>query len=131
MKNLYLDPITKDLALTIDFDLRLTQNNSEYVSQKIENKLLFFLGEWFLNYELGIPYLEYNPALEQKNDFFIFTKNPDLNIVNSLLIAEINSIEEVEEIVEFTSQLDTTLRQLNVDFIVKITNGTIEGSVTI
>lgn len=109
MKNLYLDEITKDLSLNDKNDLRITQNKTEFVSQKIENKLSFFLGEWWLNVDLGLPYFQ-----------SIFKKNPDLNLINSLYIAEINSIDEIEEILEFETTFDTALRIFNVNFKVKI-----------
>ena len=55
MKNLYLDAVEKDLTLTTGKNLRLTVDASEFISQKIENVLLFFQGEWFLDVDQGIP----------------------------------------------------------------------------
>ena len=40
MKNLYLDYTGTDLTLTTGKNLRLTENNTEYIAQKIENKFL-------------------------------------------------------------------------------------------
>jgi len=119
MKSLYLDPITKDLAITSTGNLRFTQTDTEYVAQKIETKLSFFIGEWWLNVDLGIPYYEQ-----------ILVKNPDLNIVNGLFIRELNSIPEIVEIVSFNASFDTSARKYSANFEVRIESGEIiEGSV--
>ena len=114
-RSIYLDPVTKDLALTSTKNLRLTTTNGEYVAQKIETVLSFFLGEWFLDYTEGTPYFE-----------SIFKKNPDLNLVNTALRNRIvNKIEEVEEIIKFETEFDTSLRQYSLDLEVRSITGDI------
>jgi len=131
MKNLYLDEITKDLSLTEDKNLRFTVNNSEFVSQKIENKLLFFKGEWFLDYQAGIPYLAKNNEDRDNPEKNIFVKNPDFELVNTIFREAIANIEEIEEIVKFETEYNNALRKYNVNFTVKIKDETINGSVSI
>jgi hypothetical protein len=108
-KNLYQDEITKDLILDSNKNLKLTSTLQEYVSQKIENKLRFLKGEWFLNVDLGVPYFE-----------TIFKKNPDINLINTIFIREIRSIEEVIEIIKFETDYDSSLRSFSIDLEVKI-----------
>ncbi len=120
-KNLYLDFTTKDMALTADKNLRLTSTLTEFVSQKIENLLSYFYGEWFLNFEGGIPYFEK-----------IFTKNPDINLVNTILLRQIKTIDEIIEIIKFETIFDVALRTFSVDFEVKASDGEIvEGTFSI
>lgn len=113
-KNLYLDVITKDLTLTTQKNLRLTSDLSEFVSQKIENILKYFYGEWFLNFEGGIPYFE-----------IIFTKNPDLNLINTILLRQIKTITEIIEIITFTSDFNASQRSLSIELKVKVSDGSI------
>lgn len=113
-KNLYLDESDKDLILTTEKNLRLTDSLTEFVSQKIENKLLFFKEEWFLDYEKGIPYFEN-----------IFIKNPDINLINSIFLREIRTINEIEEILKFEIEYNSQSRTFNIDFEVKATDGAI------
>ena len=55
MKNLYIDPDTNDIALSA-YNLRVTKNTTEFLSQKIENVLKTIAGEVFANEFLGLPY---------------------------------------------------------------------------
>jgi len=123
-KNLYLETTGDKDITTINNNLRFTENIVELVSQKIENKFLFFKGEWFLNYELGLPYFEEEG--ESKN---ILGKNPNLNYLNSLSLAEINSIEEIEKVNEFILDLDNSTRTLTINFSVQAFDTTIEGEI--
>jgi hypothetical protein len=117
-KNLYLDETTKDLTLTINKNLKLTSTLTEFVSQKIENLLSYFYEEWFLNYEGGIPYFEK-----------IFTKNPDLNLVNTILLRQIKTIDEIIEIIKFETTFDTSTRTFLGEYEVKASDGEIvEGT---
>lgn len=122
MRNLYLDPATYDLVVTDVFNLRFTTNLTEYVSQKIENTLSLFQGEWFLDQEAGIPYYDR-----------ILIKGADLNDVNSIFIAAVSSIPEVDEIVEFDTTYDNSLRKYTVTFKVMAseTGEEVEGAVTV
>lgn len=113
-KNLYLDENTKDLVLTTNKNLKLTSTLTEFVSQKIENLLLFFKEEWFLDYEKGVPYFEN-----------VFTKNPDINLINTIFLREIKSISEVEEILNFETTYTSSTRTYTIDFEVKASDGTI------
>jgi hypothetical protein len=113
-KNLYQNEITKDIEIDANKNLRFTTTLQEYISQKIENKLRFLKGEWFLNTDLGIPYFE-----------TIFKKNPDINLINTIFIREIRSIEEVIEIIKFETNYDVSLRTFSINLEVKIYDGSV------
>jgi hypothetical protein len=123
MKNLYLNTLEYDLTVE-DFNLKLTSTLTEYVGQKIENTLSTFNGEWFLNFELGIPYYSR-----------ILIKNADLSDVNNILLTAIAGINEVQEILEFDTTFDGTERKYTVEFKVVASDGieeeTIEGTVPV
>jgi len=122
MKNLFLDSLNYDLTLTTDFNLRFTSNLTEFVSQKIENVLSTFQGEWFLDVDLGIPYFDR-----------ILIKKADLDDVNNIFLIAITSISEVQEVIEFNTTFDGATRKYTVTFKVRAedVDAPIEGEVTI
>lgn len=123
--NFFLDEITKDMEIQSNNNLRLTENNTEFVSQKLENVLMFFLGEWWLNPSLGIPYLSRDESERNDNTKNIFVKNPDFNFINNIFISAILGVEGVLEIEKFEPELDTATRIFSLFFTVKETTGEI------
>lgn len=107
-RSLYIDPATRDIA-TENFNLRFTKTLTEYTSQKIESKLKTFLDEWFLDRDIGLPYFQR-----------IFKKKADLDDIDSIFRTEINSLDEVVEILEFTTDYNNALRKYSVTFKAKI-----------
>jgi hypothetical protein len=97
-KNLYLNPNTNDIEIK-DFNLRMTINIVEYVSQKIENTLKTFKDEWFLNPDIGIPFYDR-----------ILIKQADLNDVNSIFQKAVLDITEVSELLSFTTEFEGASR---------------------
>ena len=121
MRNLSLDTTTYDLAVGLDYNLTFTTTDSEFAAQKIGNKLRTFLGEWFLDRDLGIPFYDR-----------ILIKQADLNDVNNLFLMAIKSVEEVEEVISFETDFNGSTREYTINFTVKITTGeTVEGSVEV
>ena len=96
----------------VDRDFFLTVDTSRYVAQKLRVRLSFFRGEWYLNAEKGIPYYDE-----------ILVKNPNLNFIEDLLKAEISTVPEVEELLDFVLEYEGTTRELSVTFTVRITSG--------
>jgi hypothetical protein len=101
MKNIYIDPESYDFALD-NYNLRLTTTETEYWSQKIENNVQINLGEYFLDRDKGIPYFGPNGQIMQKN--------PDLNLVQSLLVNEITNIDGINNVSSFVADFDRANR---------------------
>jgi len=117
MKNLYLDPNTYDLTLQ-NYNLRVTQNMSEFLSQKIENTLKTIAGEFFANETIGVPYFT-----------DILGKKRDLATVTSIFRNQVLSISEVSEIIEFTTDYEPVTREFSIDYSVKaIDDTTVTGT---
>jgi hypothetical protein len=122
-KNLYLDPSTYDLVLDGSFNLRVTTTFTEWLSQKLENRLKTFEGEWFANYLIGIPFIG-----------TILVKNPNITQVNAIFKDEILSTEGVKEIIKFEVTFDTSTRKYIIsDLQVRSTEGDIVnlGEITV
>ena len=119
-KNFYLDPITKDLVIQ-DFNLRLTATTTEWLSQKIENRLKTFYGEWFADATIGIKYFR-----------DILKKQPNLDQVNTIFRNAIINTEGVQSIDEFNVDFNSSTRTYQIDFVVTAEDGeTVESSLTI
>ena len=115
MKDFKIDANNNLVATS--FQLGFTALAIDYVIQKLQIKLRTFLGEYFLDTTIGVPYFE---------DFLI--KNPDLDLIGSLLKKQIYSITEVKQITKFLLQYNNVARQLVVTFAVSLTSGESGGS---
>ena len=66
----------------------LLDDKAQCAAQKIRNRLLFFLGEWFLDTRLGVPWFQ-----------SILVKNPDIPIVTQIIRQVILSVPSITAIV--------------------------------
>lgn len=102
-----------DLALNAQsHDLLLTStngfmiiDNAERVAQQIKTTLLLFKGEWFLNINFGVPYLEQ-----------VLIKNPRLNNIRSLMISKIKEVPGVQEVDRMDLYYNRARRTLLIDY---------------
>ena len=111
------------MALKIDeltTDIKLTNGKFEevsgiqFVGQRVKDALFTFQGEWFLDTEFGVPYLE--SILGQK------TQN--LAVVGAILKSEIRSVIEGDAVLtSFQLTHDTSTREMKVSFIIKDAEG--------
>jgi hypothetical protein len=88
-----------DLALGKDQDLTLI-DGAESVRQQIEIMLLTFLGEWFLDTDVGIPYFER-----------ILIKSPDRAQIEAILRAKVIAIDGVDQVTELDIQYEAATRR--------------------
>lgn len=114
--------LTTDIILdeeTHDIDLsrggKLHSSNTKSLGQKIKISILMRKGEWPRNVNLGVPYSE----------GFFETKN-NKAVIDSYLRGHILKVDGVETLQDFRSILNNK-RQLEVEFTVKTTSGTIEN----
>lgn len=96
---------SNDLVIK-DNDLMLI-DNAERVAQQIQISLNFWLGEWFLNTNEGVPYLEY-----------ILVKNPNENHIRQILTEAIENIEGVETVKSMELTFERVKRVLTVNYTV-------------
>lgn len=122
MIDLRLDPGTRDMvfgsgprgATIVPLD------GAERVAQAVGIRLRTWLGEWFLDADHGVPYLE---------DILGKGRNPAL--VEAVLRAQILGVAGVDRIDEFGLSLDARNRAARVDFRVASAEGLASGSVTV
>lgn len=102
--DLYLDPITHDLAIT-NLDLSIVKG-ADRVRQQLLVKLKLWVNEWFLDTEFGTPYLE-----------SILGKRISLAGANAALKQAIMEVNDVDAITEFRTTFSRQERTLKVDFV--------------
>lgn len=96
-----------------DQDLALTRTAQDLLKQKIYVIFRTFAGEWYLNTQFG----GYN------KDVFL-NKSLGKSGVDAYFISILNSLEEVEEVVTFSSEFAGTERLYTCRFDVRTTSGT-------
>ena len=113
-----LDPNFHDLDIT-NYDLQIVEAIDQ-VRQKLECRLQFFYGEWFLDNTQGVKLYE-----------TVYVKNPNLSIIASLFKSVILDTRDVNSIVEYNQVYDSKNRKLIIDFKVDTIYGILETSVII
>lgn len=91
--------------------LRGLISGEELARQKIKARLQFFLGEWFLDVRLGVPYFR-----------DILRKGADVDVVTAILrrvILETDGVAAVEQV----SVSSTVERELTVNYSATLENG--------
>lgn len=116
MKDLKLDKDTHDLKVE-NFDLSLI-TGIDRVVQDLKVRLWVFLNEWFLDTSIGLPFYS-----------DINVKNPDLNAIEAIFKEKIIETEDVNEILEFQLNYNSSLRTMSVSFSVNTTFGS-TGQIT-
>ena len=97
-------------------ELVLTRD-AEEVRQFIIQKMKTFLGEWFLDTRLGIPYFDE-----------IFVKRPDPTVLEVVFINQIISTPGIVDLVEFDLNLDNATRNLTLSMRATTLDGEINFS---
>lgn len=110
-----LNSSTWDLALSREKDLLLV-DGAESVKQEAEILLKTFLGEWFLDITVGIPYLE-----------VILVKNPDRAQIESILRAKLKEIDTIQSVPTVEIRVDRQNRTGQINLPDMVTD---EGLVT-
>ena len=118
MIDLALDKTTHDLLIS-DNDAQLVQDLDQ-LQQSLKERLQFFLTEWFLDTESGVPF--YTDVL---------IKNPNVPRIDSIIKAKILDTDGVLELIEYDSSFDNSSREYSVTFKARTDFGETDLQVTI
>jgi hypothetical protein len=113
--DLRLNEQTYDLDL-VNGDLVLTQSD-DAIRQLIVQRLRTFLGEWFLDLSVGVPYFQ-----------DILKKNPNIQVVDGVLKQTILDTPGVVELLTFELDFESGTRKLKVDCSIRTRTGVIDFS---
>ncbi len=109
-KSFLVDPITGDLDMSQG--LRFTPDLQTYVVQRLDENFSFFLGEYFLNRRLGIPYFEQ-----------VIGKKPDFALLQTLLSRAAGQTLGVASVPSFRVAFDRSTRKASPSFSTVLTDG--------
>jgi hypothetical protein len=112
MKDLLLEQQSNTFVVE-DNRWRFTETRLEYVSQKIRHTISVFLGEWFMDRTIGIPYI---PGEDVDKDMH-------RRMIETALQVRIGEVVGVEKFWSFSSSLDKATRILTVEFTVQLDSG--------
>lgn len=112
--DLKLEKLTHDLSI-VSGDIEIVTGNDE-IAQRIRDRLLTFLGEWFLNLSYGVDYIGR-----------ILVKNPRTNVVSAHLRDEILKSAD-GKITGFSSTIKN--RVMTLEYSMLINGETISDEVT-
>jgi hypothetical protein len=112
MKDLLLEQ-GKNTFTVENHNWRFTETPLEYYGQKIRHTISVFQGEWFLDREIGIPYIP-DENVE---------KNMHRRMIETALQVRIGEIDGVVKFLIFNTRLEKSTRKLIVDFTVQIIGG--------
>ena len=73
--------------------------------QHLVQRLKTFMGEWFLDLRIGVPYFQQ-----------VMVKNPDPVVLDSVFKSEIINTPGIVELLTFALQLDARTRELQLSF---------------
>lgn len=113
----------RDLALDSEGDLLIEAGDFVLTTgvpaivQAVNQALSLFLGEWFLDQGLGVPWIEE-----------ILVKNPDLNAIQSLFRSKIESVPGILAVTFLQLDFVAATRALRVSWRATSDVGEIEGS---
>ncbi len=99
--------------LDLSQGLRFTTDLRTYTAQRLHENLSFFLGEWFLDQRLGIPYFEQ-----------IIGQKPDLGLIDTLYRRAIRATPGVAAITNLKLAFDRATRALSIRFEAALNDGT-------
>jgi len=108
-----------DLEIGSNFDFELVEEG-DFTKQNLKIILLFFLGEFFLDTTVGIPYFTE-----------ILIKNPNIADVDSIFIAAILTGDSVNSLKRYEATFDISTRIYTIVFTVNTTFGLITQTIPI
>lgn len=117
--DLLLNPDTGDVVF-INGAAPVTQRTATVVAQRLRITLYTFLGEWFLDTTVGVPYYQQ-----------IFGKIRTKSAVDLIFQQIITDDPDVIEILTFESTLDNANRGYSMTFQVRVSDNTASLPITI
>lgn len=117
--DLLLDTNTGDM-IYVNGECPVTQRTADVVAQRLRITLYTFLGEWFLDTTVGVPYFQQ-----------IFGKLRSKASVDLIFQQIITTDPDVIEILTFESTLDKTARGYSMTFQVRVADNTASLPITI
>jgi hypothetical protein len=111
MKDFALEPHTNKFLWEWN-GLSMTDSYLQYMQQKVRAVLSLFKGEWYLNANVGLPYIPTD-----------FNNDSHRSILETAIRVRIAGITGIKKLVSFETSFDQKTRLLSVKFIAQCENG--------
>jgi hypothetical protein len=111
---------TEDNDLIFENNDLIIVTGQQETKQRLEQRLQTFLGEWFLDTSIGVPYYQ-----------DILKKNPDTTLVTGTLKSVITQTPGVTDLLEFNFTFNKQAREATLVFTARSASGDIGLEVTI
>lgn len=98
----------------VNGQLVLVTRVADCVAIELRNRFLFVKGEYFLDTQLGVPYLA-----------FIWVKNPDLLLIRSLFRKIILDTNGVTSVLDLSLDFNSSTRKLSFTFRAQCEDGNV------
>lgn len=105
-----MDFTTNDLQIT-NGDLSMNSGETS-IQQALQQALQVWLGEWFLDTTVGVPYRQQ-----------ILVKNPNIDVIQGLIIDAATKVPGVTEITDFSMDYSSNNRSLTIALTAQTSNG--------
>lgn len=115
---LQIAELALDAAGDLAFPVRIIYG-AEAVAQRVRVRFRWFLGEWFLDQRLGVPYYT-----------DILVKNPDPILISFIFRRVLLTTPGVKSVASFKASLDRQSRTLSVDFEAVLDDNTVLSAVS-
>jgi len=115
--NLKLDPNTWDIIIGRGAE---RVEGLAFTAQMVRSRLQTVLGEWKPTPALGMPWFD-----------SVFTKAPDISLIQALVIEEIKKVEHVKDVSYIKLGFDKGARTLNITFTAISDWGDIDSNITV
>jgi hypothetical protein len=111
MKDFLIEEQGNKFVIT-DKKMQYTKSNLQYLQQKVRCVVSLFLGEWFLDKTLGIPYI---PTTDNKIEH-----QP---LIETALHTKITGIKGIKKLIRFDPVFNRSMRTLTVTFTAQTDSG--------
>lgn len=102
------DPVLNDVHFS---SLKIVKGDAA-IEQKVRQRLKFWLGEWFLDQRLGVPYRS-----------FLGMKNPSIPAIQGIISQAILSVKQITTIQSMSVDWDRPNRSANLNFVGVMSDG--------
>ncbi|WOZ57492.1 tail sheath initiator protein [Pseudomonas phage vB_PseuGesM_254] len=117
--DILLDPVSHDVVF-VNGETTVTRKIADIVAQRLKITLYTFLGEWFLDLDVGMPYFQQ-----------ILNKVRNKSTVDVIFQTVISKDPDVIEIISYYSDMDNATRGFYMEFSVRVSDGTITPPINI
>jgi hypothetical protein len=107
------DPNTND----VHFSSLQIAKGDDAIAQKLRQRLRMFLGEWFLDTRLGVPYLR------EAGGIVFGVKGPNIPAINAVFRKVILSVPQITKIQSLSFTVDSRARTGKLDFVALLDDG--------